>query len=341
MMVTIGITMGCPVGIGPEIILRSLSEDSFPPDLQPIIIGDLGLLEHLASELNLSVPLAPWLPDMALPVGKIPVVEVSHLQPQSLIWGKPNAATGIAMAQYIEKAVALTQQGILHGVATCPISKSSLNDAGYLFPGHTEMLAKLTQTDNFAMMMAGNKLKVTLVTIHRPLKEVAAALSIDEIYRLILITGTALAVDFGIAMPRLAVAGLNPHAGEDGLFGDEESCLISPAILRAQEQGLCVSGPFPPDTVYYKAASGAFDAVIAMYHDQGLIPFKLLHFEDGVNVTLGLPIVRTSVDHGTAYDIAGKGLASHRSLTEAIQLAAAICVHRASFHKDLQKRIEV
>ena len=176
MMVTIWHYHGCPVGIGPEIILRSLSEDSFPPDLQPIIIGDLGLLKHLASELNLSR--LHWLPGCLIwPClsEKSPWLRFLTFSHQSLIWGKPNATTGIAMAQYIEKAVALTQQGILHGVATCPISKVLLNDAGYLFPGHTEMLAKLTQTDNFAMMMAGKKLKVTLVTIHRPLKEVAAS----------------------------------------------------------------------------------------------------------------------------------------------------------------------
>ncbi|EKD38515.1 MAG: hypothetical protein ACD_75C00708G0007, partial [uncultured bacterium] len=200
---------------------------------------------------------------------------------------------------------------------------------GYSFPGHTEMLASLTGAADFAMMMAGTRLKVTLVTIHRPLREVAAALSIDGILNLIHITHQALMIDFDIARPRIGVAGLNPHAGEGRLFGSEEELVIAPAVARAQAGGMNVQGPYPPDSIFVKAASGAFDAVVCMYHDQGLIPFKLLHFADGVNVTLGLPIVRTSVDHGTAYDIAGKGLASHRSLAEAIALAGTISKNRS------------
>ena len=338
-MITIGITMGCPVGIGPEIILRYCSEATIPEGVQPVIIGDLNVLLRLASELNITPPFVSWQPDTPLPANKVPVIQASSLAAGDLIWGQPDAATGVAMAKYIETGVALTRQGIFQGLTTCPISKLSLNGAGYSFPGHTEMLASLTQTVNYAMMMAGNKLKVTLVTIHRPLKEVAAALSIEEIFRLIHITHTALITDFGILHPRLAVAGFNPHAGENGLFGDEEQRLIAPAIHRGQQQGLYVSGPFPPDTVYFKAASGEFDAVVSMYHDQALIPFKLLHFADGVNVTLGLPIVRTSVDHGTAYDIAGKGLAKHSSLAEAVRLAANISTNRASFHNRVNQGI--
>ena len=338
-MVTIGITMGCPVGIGPEIILRYCAEAVLPDGIQPIIIGDLHVLLRLASELNIAASFVTWQPGALLPANKVPVVQASSLAVHDLTWGHPDGATGVAMAGYIETGVALVRQGILQGLTTCPISKLSLNDAGYAFPGHTEMLASLTKTGNFAMMMAGNKLKVTLVTIHRPLSEVAAALSIEEIYRLIDITHSALMVDFGIPHPRLAVAGFNPHAGENGLFGDEEQRLIAPAIHRGQQQGINVRGPFPPDTVYLKAASGEFDAVVSMYHDQALIPFKLLHFEDGVNVTLGLPIVRTSVDHGTAYDIAGKGLAKHNSLAEAVRLAANISTNRASFHNRVNQRI--
>ena len=331
-MITIGITMGCPVGIGPEIILRYCAEGSLPEGVQPIIIGDRNVLERLAAELGLAVPFITWQPGTSLPSEAIPLVEVSSLGPDRLFWGHPNATTGQAMAQYIETAVSLTRQGILKGLTTCPISKASLNDAGYPFPGHTEMLASLTKSDDYAMMMAGSKLRVTLVTIHRTLREVATTLSIEGIFRLIHITHTALRIDFAISHPRIAVAGFNPHAGEGGLFGDEEDRLIAPAIALGRQQGFNVSGPFPPDTVYIKAASGEFDAVVSMYHDQGLIPFKLLHFADGVNVTLGLPIVRTSVDHGTAYDIAGRGVASYASLAEAIRLAAAICMNRAAFH---------
>jgi 4-hydroxythreonine-4-phosphate dehydrogenase len=330
-MVTIGITMGCPVGIGPEIILRYLAEATLSADIRPVIIGDLRLLTHLAQKMGLSVPLVDWQPETPLPATGIPLIPVTAIAAKDLAWGQPNVTTGLAMARYIETAVVLSQQGVLQGLATCPISKLSLKEAGYSFPGHTEMLAQLTRTENFAMMMAGNKLRVTLVTVHRPYKEVPAALSIDEICRLIQITNKSLVVDFGLATPHLGVAGLNPHAGEGGLFGDEEEHIITPAILRCRQQGINVSGPYPPDTVYFKAASGQFDAVVSMYHDQGLIPFKLLHFEDGVNVTLGLPIVRTSVDHGTAYDIAGKGLAKHTSLAAAVQLAATISKNRATF----------
>lgn len=323
--------MGCPVGIGPEIILRYCSETSIPAGIQPVIVGDLHVLWRLANELNIANSFVAWQPGTPLPTDKIPVIQASSLAADNLIWGQPDVATGRALASYIETGVSLTRQGIFQGLTTCPISKLSLQGAGYAFPGHTEMLASLTKTNNFAMMMAGSNLKVTLVTIHCPLREVAAALCIEEVYRLIQITHTALTVDFGIPHPRLAIAGFNPHAGEGGIFGDEEHRIIAPAIHRGQQQGLNVSGPFPPDTVFFKAASGEFDAVVSMYHDQGLIPFKLLHFADGVNVTLGLPIVRTSVDHGTAYDIAGKGLANSQSLAEAVQLAANISTHRAAF----------
>ena len=237
--------------------------------------------------------------------------------------------TGIAMAHYIEAGVKFVQQGFIQGITTCPISKSSLNDAGYPFPGHTEMLASLTKSPTFAMMMAGNKLRVTLVTIHCPLRDVANALTKKAIYSMIRTTHQALQIDFAINDPNIAVAGLNPHGGENKLFGNEEEQVIGPAIEIAQTNNINVSGPYPPDTIFFKAAAGEFDAVVCMYHDQGLIPFKLLHFEDGVNITLGLPIVRTSVDHGTAYDIAGKGLASHRSLDEAVRLAAAISRNRS------------
>lgn len=329
-MVTIGITMGCPVGIGPEIIVRYFAENSLPVGIQPVVIGDRGVLVRIANQLGLPSHFVTWRPDKPPPTVGIPVIQVTDLAANDLVWGCPTIATGHAMASYIEYAVTLAQRGILQGITTCPISKFSLQNAGYSFPGHTEMLASLTKISNYAMMMAGKRLRVTLVTIHRPLRDVATVLSIEAIHRLVCITHSALATDFAISQPRIAVAGLNPHAGEDGIFGDEEARLIAPAIALSKKEGINVSGPIPPDTVFFKAAAGDFDAVVAMYHDQGLIPFKMLHFEDGVNVTLGLPIVRTSVDHGTAYDIAGKGLARHASLAEAIRLAAAIATNRAA-----------
>jgi 4-hydroxythreonine-4-phosphate dehydrogenase len=329
-MTIIGITMGCPAGIGPEIVLRYFAETKRLSDLQPVVLGDIGVLEKCASQLQLPSSCIPWVPDTPVPDRGIPVFQLSDLEREEIIWGQPSKATGLAMARYIEAGVELSLQGLIHGITTCPISKASLNEAGYHFPGHTEMLASLTGSNNYAMMMAGSKLKVTLVTIHCPLRDVSEALTEDSVFNMISITHRALMVDFGIRNPSIGVAGFNPHGGENRLFGSEEEEVIGPAVKRARKENINVSGPYPPDTVFFKAASGAFDAVVCMYHDQGLIPFKLLHFEDGVNVTLGLSIVRTSVDHGTAYDIAGKGLASHQSLREAVNMAAVISSNRAS-----------
>jgi 4-hydroxythreonine-4-phosphate dehydrogenase len=329
-MTIIGITMGCPAGIGPEIVLRYFAGTKRLSDLQPVVLGDIGVLEKCASQLQLPSSCIPWVPGTPVPDRGIPVFQLSDLEREEIIWGQPSKATGLAMARYIEAGVELSLQGLIHGITTCPISKASLNEAGYHFPGHTEMLASLTGSNNYAMMMAGSKLKVTLVTIHCPLRDVSEALTEDSVFNMISITHRALMVDFGIRNPSIGVAGFNPHGGENRLFGSEEEEVIGPAVKRARKENINVSGPYPPDTVFFKAASGAFDAVVCMYHDQCLIPFKLLHFEDGVNVTLGLSIVRTSVDHGTAYDIAGKGLASHQSLREAVNMAAVISSNRAS-----------
>ena len=231
------------------------------------------------------------------------------------------------MGLYIEKGVSLIQSGVLAGMVTCPITKKSLNQAGYSYPGHTEMLADLSGADEYLMMLAGSRLRVSLVTIHEPIGRVPELITREKIRECIRITARALPIDYGIKSPKIAVAALNPHAGEQGMFGLEEQDVISPAI-KACSGAYTVSGPWPPDTVFHRAAAGDFDAVVAMYHDQGLIPFKLLHFKDGVNVTLGLPIVRTSVDHGTAYDIAGQGKADCASLQAAFDLAAVIVNNR-------------
>ena len=327
-MTIIGITMGCPAGVGPEIILRFFAEKR-PASVHPVVIGDRGVLERCGEHLRLPAPCISWQPGTELPATGIPVVEVSKLTPAEVVYGSPSQNTGRAMAEYITTAAHLAQAGMVQGLTTCPISKTALQGAGYSFPGHTEMLASLTGATSFAMMMAGARLKVTLVTIHRPLREIPAALSVDRVHELIQITHRALKVDFALARPRIGVAGFNPHAGEGGLFGHEEARVIAPAVARARDLGITAEGPLPPDTIFVKAVSGSYDAVVCMYHDQGLIPFKLLHFADGVNVTLGLPIVRTSVDHGTAYDIAGKGLADHRSLTAAVALAGIISGNRS------------
>jgi 4-hydroxythreonine-4-phosphate dehydrogenase len=328
----IGITMGCPVGIGPEVILRLLSGPERFSRFRPVVLGDMGVLEKCARELAFNVKIEPWHPGAdQLPddPGVVPVLPISSLDPDRLVWGQPDADTGVAMADYIKEAVDQVQAGAIGAMVTCPIAKTVLQAAGYPFPGHTEMLASLCKSADYGMMMAGNRLRVSLVTIHTPLARVPDILDQEEVFRLIRLTHRTLCEDFGIGKPRIGVAGLNPHAGEDGLFGDEENRAIVPAIARSAAAGWQVTGPLPPDTVFYRAMAGEFDAVVCMYHDQGLIPFKLIHFIDGVNVTMGLPIVRTSVDHGTAYDIAGKGLASPASLEAACRLASAIVINRS------------
>jgi 4-hydroxythreonine-4-phosphate dehydrogenase len=330
----IGITMGCPVGIGPEIILRFVTKTKSFGQFLPIIVGDIALLSRCAKELQMDIEIVPWRPGDPVNVEKLQVIEPEanegySLHAESLHWGEPNKETGHAAAAYIIKAVQLIGQGVLDAMVTCPIAKYAMQLAGYKFPGHTEMLASLCNTGNYGMMMAGKRLKVSLVTIHTPLAKVPEQLSQDEIIRVIHLTGETLVRDFGIPRPRIAVAGLNPHSGEAGMFGEEEMQVIEPAVSAAVSKKWDVVGPLPPDTVFKKAMDNDYDAVVAMYHDQGLIPFKLVHFEDGVNLTMGLPIIRTSVDHGTAYDIAGKGLASDSSLEAAFALAAQIISNRS------------
>lgn len=322
----VAISMGCPVGIGPEILLRLFMQQSLPSG-QQVVVGDRGVLERTAEHLGISIPLVPWQPGEAVADNCIPVLSVSGLEAETLEWGRPDGTTGKAMAIYIEEAVKLVQAQTCSALVTCPIAKYSLNLAGYAYPGHTEMLADLTRAPKYRMMMAGSRLKVVLVTIHEPIARISQLLSKQAVVDCISLTYESLQVDFDIADPEIAVAGLNPHGGELGMFGDEETDIIAPAVESCLNLGK-ISGPWPPDTLFHQAASGRYDAVIAMYHDQGLIPFKMLHFEDGVNVTLGLPIVRTSVDHGTAYDIAGQGKADPGSLQAAVSMAQTIVANR-------------
>lgn len=327
----VAITMGCPAAIGPEIICRLFAEK---PDAiaHSVVLGDLGVLRQAAAVLGVSLVFVGWNPGDALCPGTVPVLQVGPELPLPIRWGVPDAVTGLAMGHYIERATELIRAGSCSAMVTCPISKKSLQQAGYNYPGHTEMLAALTGTPTVRMMMAGPVLRVVLVTIHEALSRVSALLSTDEIVDCIRTTSLSLQRDFGIERPRIGVAALNPHAGEDGLFGDEEQRIIQPALQAAAVEA-DLSGPWSPDTIFNKAVAGHFDAVIAMYHDQGLIPFKLLHFADGVNVTLGLPIVRTSVDHGTAYDIAGTNQADPRSLQAALALAQSIVANRRQWRQ--------
>jgi 4-hydroxythreonine-4-phosphate dehydrogenase len=233
------------------------------------------------------------------------------------------------MVRYIKEGVRLCQAGLLQGLVTAPISKEALRAGGYPDTGHTTMLARLTGTPRPVMMLAGPKLRVILVTIHRALREVPDLISAEGIVETASVAHRDLRRYLNLARPRLAVAALNPHAGEGGLFGDEEGRIIAPAVEELKRRGVEASGPYPPDTVFWHMMQGAFDAVICMYHDQGLIPFKLRHFDNGVNVTLGLPIIRTSPDHGTAYDIAGQGKASPASMKAAVLMAADMAAKSA------------
>ncbi len=326
----IGITMGDPAGVGPEIIVKALSDSTLYDRCRPVVLGDPEILNanlHTGTrkmELNIIHDYS----DAGTNPRRIDVMAVSRLGEKAPRPGKPTVEGGKAMVEYILRAVDMIQQGKIRAMVTCPISKLLMHQAGYRFDGHTQLIAHLVHSDEYVMMLAGDRLRVALVTIHCALKNVPSVLTVERVYRTIVITAKALRRDFGLENPRLAVAALNPHAGEAGLFGSEERDILVPAIARAGQEGYDSTGPFPADTLFHKAASGGFDAVIAMYHDQGLIPLKLLHFSDAVNVTLGLPIIRTSVDHGTAYDIAGTGRADASSLKAAVTLAADMVHHR-------------
>jgi 4-hydroxythreonine-4-phosphate dehydrogenase len=325
----IAITMGDPVGIGPEIIHLALNNASVYEACRPLVIGDVNILlqakKTTASRLHIHSVTAPETGMYTF--GTIDVMNISELEPHKSLWGRPTVETGRAMVHYITAAIDMACQGRLDAITTCPINKAAMQIAGFNFSGHTELLAQRTQTDAYAMMLAGDRLRVVLVTIHVPLKDVPSMLTKERVLRTIEMTAVGLKDRFGCKTPCIAVAGLNPHAGEEGLFGQEEARVILPAIEAARRQGFNVAGPFPPDTLFYHAADGPYDAVVCMYHDQGLIPFKMIHFDDGVNITLGLPIIRTSVDHGTAYDISGTGKAHPGSLVAAINMAADQALH--------------
>jgi 4-hydroxythreonine-4-phosphate dehydrogenase len=256
------------------------------------------------------------------------LVPCPNLSAADLAYGHPTATACGAVVAWIETAVRLALDGTVDAICTCPIHKANLNRSGFNFPGHTEFLRHLTGTDEVVMMLAGARLRIALATIHHAVSEVAPLISVPLIRKTVRITNQSLARDFGIKRPRVAVAALNPHGGEEGRFGREEIEVIRPAVDSLQSEGIEVNGPYPADTLFHRAALGEFDAVVAMYHDQGLIPIKLLHFGEAVNVTLGLPIVRTSVDHGTAYDLAGTGTAGEGSLKAALRLAASMASNR-------------
>lgn len=324
----VAITMGDPSGVGPEVTLKALDSAGVRAACHPMVLGDWELLQRTLRRTGRHrYQLVRWQPGepLPLPANQVPVYSLSRLSPSQAPPGRPSVACGKAAYCYIKSAAELILAHAADAMTTAPISKRVLQDAGYRYPGHTELLAELTRAKECRMMLIGDRLRIVLVTVHLPFSKVPRSLSPERILVTLGLTHQALQRYFGLARPRIAVAALNPHAGEEGIFGAEEKARIAPAIRSARRRGIRAEGPFPADSIFFQATRDNFDAVVCMYHDQGLIPLKLLNFFGGVTLTLGLPFVRTSVDHGTAYEIAGKNKADSSSMREAILLAARVC----------------
>lgn len=325
----IGITMGDAAGIGPEVIVRALAHDDVHDACRPLVIGDAGRLRKamavVGSTLELHTITAPAKANFKR--GQIECIDLG-LIPDDLPWGKVSSVAGDAAYHYIAKTVELIEAGELDAICTAPLNKEALHAGGHIFPGHTELLAHLTGTEEVSMMLVTPKMKVIHVTTHMGIIDAIARINPGLVTRTIERAHETL-TRAGKQNPRIAVCGINPHAGENGLFGyGEEEEKIVPAINALRERGWDVEGPLPADTLFFRAGRGDFDCVVAMYHDQGHGPVKVMGLEAGVNVTVGLPVIRTSVDHGTAFDIAGKGIADERSLIEALHQAVELANRR-------------
>lgn len=319
----VAITMGDAAGIGPEIIVKMLHAGLPAP---AVVYGDAGVLQATIERLGLSSMSVHSVdkPDAAmLEPGRVVVLNRWRALPPDLVPGKLNPAAGRGAYEYLCHAIDDAMAGQVRAIVTAPLNKEAMQQGGADFPGHTEILAERSGTEHYAMMLANPELRVLLVTIHVPLVEVPARITLHSELNAIRLAHHA-CQQAGVARPRVAVAGLNPHAGENGRFGNEEQLVISPAIAQACAEGIDASGPWPGDTIFMRARRGEFDIVVAQYHDQGLIPVKYLGVDEGVNVTVGLPFVRTSVDHGTAYDIAGQGVADPNSLRAAFDMALSM-----------------
>ena len=329
----LGVTMGDPAGVGPEIIVRAAAEPDVQRTTRPVVIGSASTLEEALALVGspLRLHAVARVADCGWEPGALEVLDLANVDMGTLPRARVSPAAGRAAYAYIEKAVDLAKEGTIDGIVTAPINKEALAAAGMPHSGHTEILASLSGTRDFAMLLMGEELRVIHVTSHVAIRRVPDLVTRERVLRTIELAQRALE-DLGIRGGRIAVAGLNPHAGEDGLFGDEEKSAIGPAIADARASGLDVTGPLPADTLFSRARGGEFDIVVAMYHDQGHIPVKTLGFNydegtkrwvglSGVNVTVGLPFLRVSVDHGTAFDRAWKGVANHESMVEALQVA--------------------
>ena len=325
----IGITMGDATGVGPEIIVKSLTHDNVYQQCRPLVIGDARRLER-ANQLvggDARVRAIEHASQALYEPGVIDCIDLG-LIPDDLPFGQLSAVAGDAAYRYIARAVELAQTGAIDAICTAPLNKEALHAGGHKYPGHTEMLAHLTGTAEVSMMLVAPHLRVIHVTTHIGIIDAIRKIDAGLVQRTIE-RGHATLVKAGIAQPRIGVCGINPHAGENGLFGyGEEEEKIVPAVELLQKRGLDVTGPLPADTLFFRAGRGDFDLVVAMYHDQGHGPIKVLGLEAGVNVTVGLDVIRTSVDHGTAFDIAGKGVADERSLLEALRQGAELATRR-------------
>jgi len=332
----LGVTMGDPAGVGPEIIARALAEPAVIASSRPVVIGSAAIMKEALGLVGspLALHVVRGIADSRWEAQMLECLDLGNVEAATLLRGEVSAVAGRAAYDYIERAIRLAQAGEIHGIVTAPVNKEALAAAGVRHSGHTEILAELSHTRDYAMLLMGKELRVIHVTTHVALRRVPDLVTRDRVLTTIRLAQRTME---GLGKPRarIAVAGLNPHAGEDGLFGDEEKREIVPAITAARGEGMTVIGPIPADTLFSRARGGEFDIVVAMYHDQGHIPVKTLGFEydesrktwtglSGVNVTVGLPFLRVSVDHGTAFDRAWKGTANHESMTEAIEVAVTM-----------------
>lgn len=320
----VGITMGDPAGIGPEIILKTLRRSRIHTLCRPVVFGTSRFLDTPDSKLAAGVGFEKIKNPANGTFEKNKIQVVERPASRRIEIGKKSAESGKASLDYLNKAIEYALRGDIDAIVTAPLSKAAVRLAGESeFIGHTEYLAERTDTRTYAMMFYSDRLKVVLVTTHLPLRKVAGSITTQKIMRATSLANEALK-RLGHSLPRIGIAALNPHVGEDEAFGDEDEKIVAPAVRHARKQLMNVEGPFSADVLFHAAYNGGFDLIVAMYHDQALAPFKMIAFDTGVNITLGLPFVRTSVGHGTAFDIAGKGMASEKSLVEAIKLAAKL-----------------
>lgn len=327
----IGITLGDPASIGPEIVVKALSNSDIYALCRPLVIGDEGVVKRAleSTRLDLAVHTVQEPDEGRYEHGTIDLIDLGNVDLENLVWGQVQAQAGRAAFEYVVRAIELAMAGTIAAIATAPINKEALKAGGIEFIDHTEILSKMTGTPDPLTMFEVKGLRIFFLTRHVPLVKAISLITtertLDYLHRC-----KAALERLGIMNPRIAVAGLNPHAGEHGLFGDEERRVLEPAVTAAREQGVDAYGPLPADSVFWHAAQGRFDAVLSLYHDQGHIAAKMYDFHRTVSITNGLPFLRTSVDHGTAFDIAGKGIASAVSMEEAIKVAAR---YAASFRR--------